>query len=575
LHYAVSLATRIRMTYDLTPIHAPRAAGWTLRVLTSLVESRITGPLLSRRILGDAGILAMRSVPADEPLSVGPPLPGTAASNALAPGESLSTKDLEPATGTAGEGFRFETAADFAAAYRSRECTPLDVAERVLDWTQATEQHTPAMRIFIHQQEADVRAQAEASAKRWASGTQLGPLDGIPVAVKDELDQKGYRTTVGTRFLGAIPASEDATVVARLRAAGAILIGKTNMHEMGMGVTGLNPHHGACRNPYDPSRAPGGSSSGPAAAVAVGLCPIAVGADGGGSIRIPAALCGVVGLKPTFGRVSEHGAAPLCWSVAHVGPIAATVRDAALGYAMMAGPDARDGNTLKQPNPSLRGLNNQDLSGVRIGIYDPWFRDADDEVVARCVEAVDRLVAAGAERCSVEIPELGLLRAVHLVTIVSEMASAHARYFPAHRRDYGCDTRLNLALARSLKATDYVQAQQHRRRLCAHFQRVLSEVDVLVTPATGCTAPLIPEDALVTGESNLVVTERVMRFSPPANLTGLPALSVPVGADGAGLPVGLQLLGRPWDEALLLRLGSVVERESSCAQPTVYRRLLS
>ena len=564
------------MTYDLTPMKAPRSAGGLLRFLTAIIESPLTGKLLSKKLLTDAGIIALRSVPAAEALGVNTDFPGVPGPDALSgSGPELDASVFDTEWPAVGGDFQFETADDFRRAYRDGRTTPVEVARRVLAWTAATEAMDPRMRVFIAQDEPDVMALAEASAKRWADGAPLTALDGVPVAIKDELDQRGYPTTVGTRFLGTSPATQDATPVARLRAAGAVLIGKTNMHEIGMGVTGLNPHHGACRNPYDPAHATGGSSSGPAAAVAAGLCPVAIGADGGGSIRIPAALCGIVGLKPTFGRVSEHGAAPLCWSVAHVGPMAATVRDTALGYALVAGPDPADPNTLRQPAPNLLGFGDTDLSGVTIGLYPEWFEHATPDVVAACRAAVAALEAAGATVREVDIPELGLLRAAHLVTIVSEMASAHAKYLPTHRKDYGLDTRLNMALARALKATDYVHAQRLRRRLCGHFDSVLEDVDVLVTPATARTAPALPADALQSGESNLEVTEQIMRFSAPANLTGLPGLSVPAGYDAAGLPIGLQIMGRHWDEALLLRLGLVVEQAVNRRAPKVHRRLLA
>jgi Asp-tRNA(Asn)/Glu-tRNA(Gln) amidotransferase A subunit family amidase len=231
-----------------------------------------------------------------------------------------------------GPGYRFETVADFARAYRGGQLSPVDVARRLADACSSLDERDPAMQLLIAQDADDLMAQAEASAARFAAGEPLGVFDGVPVAVKDELDQVPYPTTVGTAFLGRESADEDATVAARFRAQGALLFGKTAMHEIGIGVTGLNPHHGTPRNPYDPGHFTGGSSSGPAAVVAAGLCPVAIGADGGGSIRTPAALCGISGLKATYGRISEHGAYPLCWSVGHVGPLAATVLDTALAY---------------------------------------------------------------------------------------------------------------------------------------------------------------------------------------------------------------------------------------------------
>ncbi len=562
--------------YDLRSLKAPRAAGKLLRAFVALVENPATGGLLADKLLTDAGVTAFRSLPVAGPPDPVPPAFDQASPPASA--EAYAEPDLEALAEDLPElpagGFRPETAVDIARAYREGKTDPVKVAERCLDIVRQSEQREPAMRLLIAQRQDDLMQQAEASAERFRRGEPRGPLDGVPVAVKDELDQVPYPTTVGTRFLGTEPASADAEAVARLRATGALLLGKANMHEIGLGVTGLNPHHGSARNPYDPARATGGSSSGSAAAVAAGLCPIAVGADGGGSVRIPAALCGVVGLKATFGRVSEHGAAELCWSVAHVGPIGATVADVALGYAVMAGPDPKDPNTLRQPEPDFDEVAQQDLSGLRLGYYRPWFEHAEPTVVSACEKLVGKLTEAGAELRDIAIPELGVLRTAHLITIISEMATAHLQHHARHRQAYALDTRLNLALARKLQAYDYVHAQRHRARLCRHFARAFAEVDAIVTPATGRTAPPLPLDALQSGESNLAVTDAIMRFSPAANLVGFPAIAVPAGYDELGLPVGLQIMGRPWQERVLLRIAAVAEQQVTRRPPKAHYRYL-
>ena len=408
-------------------------------------------------------------------------------------------------------------------------------------------------------------------------------LDGIPLAVKDEVDQRGYVTTAGTSFFRAHgKATTDSTVVARLREKGAVLVGKTNMHELGIGVTGLNPHHGSARNPYDPACFTGGSSSGSASAVAAGLVPAAIGADGGGSIRIPAALCGIVGLKPTWSRVSEAGAVDLCWSVAHLGPMAGSAQDAAILFAAIAGDDPRDPHTLHRPKVDVRHLlptaasgsaNDEivDLKGLKFGVFDPWFDDADPSVVAACRAGVDQLRALGAEIVSIEIPHLELFRLAHLVTIVSEMAASQMHDYEAHAKDYALDTRLNLALARGLTALDYVQAQRVRAHACAVFGEILTGVDAILTPTVGCVSEPIPEDALALGESNLRLTSKIMRFAGPANLTGLPAISFPIGYDDNGLPIGLQAMGNAFEEGLLLKVAIASESFVSRRRPRVFQ----
>jgi len=320
-------------------------------------------------------------------------------------------------------------------------------------------------------------------------------------------------------------------VVRRLRAAGAVLVGKTNMHEIGMGATGHNTHHGAARNPYDLDRAAGGSSGGSAAAVAAGLCPAAVGADGGGSIRIPAALCGLVGLKPTFGRVSERGAAPLCWSLAHIGPLAASADDAALLYMLMAGKDPADPSTWHQPAPTVQ----PDLRGLTLGVFRPWFEDADPAVVTACSGL---LVALGAKVVEIQLPELGIAAIAHMVTIAAEMATSQQAHFLDRQRDY---------------------------------MQALQQVDAIVTPAVAGVAPRLTPEALLAGESDLVLLDRLLRFARPANLTGLPAIAFNAGYDADGLPIGMQAIGRPWGEATLLAIARAAEQVVPRRAPAIYQ----
>ncbi|MBI4787730.1 MAG: amidase [Chloroflexi bacterium] len=538
-------------TYDLKSVKLPRLAGSGLRVFVGLLENPLTrGPLVAK-LLKDGGIIALRELQIDDPPTFAPFL----AAASFAPGNLTL-----PPRGEKQKGFAFATVEDYAEAYRCNATNPEQIAERVLQAIDESNARSPALRAIIACQRDDVLAQARASARRFREGKPLGIFDGVPVAIKDEVDMVPYPTTVGTRFLGSAPAREDSTVVARMRAAGALLIGKANMHEIGIGVTGLNPHHGAARNPYNVNHYTGGSSSGPAAAVAAGLCPVAIGADGGGSIRIPSAFCGLVGIKATYTRVSEFGAAPLTWSMGHLGPLAWTARDAALAYAVLAGPDPKDPNTLRQPAPTLEGFDHLDLSGVTLGVFTPWFEHASPAMVEKCKELLKGLEGMGARVREIEIPELEPARVAHVVTIVSEMMAALQRYAAEHSKDYGLDVRANLALAREFTSRDYIQAQRVRTRTIAHFNRALEQVDAIVTPTTGCTAPPIPPDALPDGESDLTTLTEVMRFATLGNLTGLPAISIPAGYDPQGLPVGLQAIGRAWQEHLLLRLANAAEQ---------------
>ncbi|MEW5868725.1 MAG: amidase [Chloroflexota bacterium] len=556
--------------YDLKSVKLPYLSGIALHLFVGLLESPL-GALLRPSLFRSAGITWLRQQDFGEP-PTSQPLHFTGALHTQP--LSMPASEWPAAPAAPAPGFHFASVHDYARAYREGRVTPEEVAHQVLEAIQASDAASPSLRAFIAVEQQDVLEQARQSSQRIQAGQPLSVLDGVPVAVKDEVDMRPYPTTVGTAFLGNSPATQDATVVARLRAAGALLIGKTNMHEIGIGVTGLNPIHGTPRNPYAPQHYTGGSSSGSAAAVAAGLCPLALGADGGGSIRIPAAFCGIVGLKPTFGRVSEHGAAPLCWSVAHLGPLAASVSDLTLGYALLAGPDPADPVSLHQPPPSLAGWDNLNLSDLTLGVYWPWFRHATSGVVAACEAMLAAFERLGGRLREVEIPDLEAARVAHTLTIAGEMAQALSSTYAGHHHQHGPDVRINLALARAFTTCDYVQAQRLRTRLLAHFDRAFESVDAILTPATGLPAPAIPAAALQGGESDLTTLVEIMRFATPANLAGLPAISFPAGYNPAGLPIGMQAIGRAWQEPTLLRLALAAEQTVERQKPQIYYPIL-
>ena len=557
--------------YDLKSVRLPYLAGPLLRLFVTLLESPLRGLLLPN-LFRSAGIARLREQQIDEPPTLHPiHARGTLTSEA----GSVPQDEWPGPPAQSGPGFHFATVHDYARAYREGKTTPAEVAHKVLEAIGASNAADPPLRAIIAVEREDVLRQARAATERIKNGQPLSTFDGVPVAVKDEVDVVPYPTTVGTAFLGKSPAGEDATVVARMRAAGALLIGKANMHEIGIGVTGLNPHHGTPRNPYNPDHYTGGSSSGPGAAVASGLCPVAIGADGGGSIRIPSSFCGLVGLKPTFGRVSEFGAAPLAWSVAHLGPLAATATDAALAFGVMAGPDPKDHISLHQPPPTLAGWNNPDLSDLTLGVYWPWFRHAKADVVSACESLLKEFEDRGAQVREVVIPNLENARVAHTITIAGEMSQAMGRYYADHRREHGLDVRTNLALARAFTTRDYIQAQRARTQLMTNFNRALEQVDVIITPTTGLTAPAIPPAALPHGESDLTTLTEIMRFTTQANFTGLPAISFPAGYNEAGLPIGMQAIGRAWQEQILLRLALAAEQTVERQAPQMYYEILA
>lgn len=555
--------------YDLKSVKLPYLAGGLLKLFASLVEGPLKG-LLTPSLFESAGLNWLRTQRFDESPTFHP-IHHTGELQTEA--ASVPEKDF-PQKASAMKGFQFAGIHDYAKAYRDGTTTPEAVARNVLDAIAASDKHDPALRAFIAVNHEDVMKQAKESTARFNAGNPLSIFDGVPIAVKDEMDMTPYPTTVGTSFLGKSPAAEDATVVARLRSAGALLVGKTNMHEIGINVTGLNPHHGTTRNPYNTGHYTGASSSGSATAVAAGLVPAAIGADGGGSIRIPSSFCGLVGLKATFGRVSEFGAFPLCWSVAHIGPIAASATDAALTYALIAGPDPKDEMSLHQPLPSLAGWDDLNLKGLKIGIYRQWFRHADAETVAACESMLKEYEKMGCEIVEIVIPNLEANRVAHSITILGEMAQSMEATYAEHHQEHALDVRINLALARQFSSTDYIAAQRIRTRIINHFNTAFQKADVILTPTTGVPAPEIKKGALPDGESDLSTTIEIMRFVTAGNLTGLPAVSFPVGYTQKNLPIGLQVIGKAWDEKTLLRLALAAEQVIERKAPQVHYKIL-
>lgn len=553
-------------TYRRDPVKAPVLKGFAFRTFVKVLESP-AGRLLLDKLTADSGIGVFREADLGTYSPVQEPLPWPAHVPARRPAEALVEEAAKAAAKPKGPAL--ETAADFAKAYREGKTDPTQVVRRLEGHIRELDEGPHRLALFISRKPDELAKAAEESAERLRRGSARGPLEGVPVVVKDELDMAGFVTTLGTRFRTEV-AQKDATVVARLKAAGALVLGKANMHEIGILPIGHNSWYGVCRNPWDRSRHTGGSSSASAAAVACGLAPISIGCDGGGSIRIPAALCGVVGLKATWNRISELGVPPLCWNVGHAGPLGQTVGDVAAAYAAIAGPDIDEPITTRQPPPHLEGLADGNLKGVRLGICRPYFEDAEPDVVKACQRAVDACVAAGATVVEVPPPDLPLITWSHRIIIYSEMAAAMMKPMAEDTTRFGLDVRVSLAIGRHYGSTDVVHAMRYRARLTHELLAQLKHVDAFVTPTTGCTAPPIPEDAQPDGESNLPLVDPLMRFAAQGNLTGFPALSVPAGYDARGLPVGVQFMGRPWEEHLLFRLGRVVEASVERRLPAVH-----
>ena len=412
--------------------------------------------------------------------------------------------------------------------------------------------------ISVYEQARDV---AKASEMLIAAGHDLGPLHGIPLALKDNIALKGLRTTAGSKILADWLPDADATVAARLRSAGAVFLGKLNMHEFAWGGTSDNPHYGAVRNPWNPARFPAGSSGGSGAAVAARMCWGALGTDTGGSIRLPSAINGIVGIRPTYGRVSNSGIIPLAWSMDTAGPMTRTVEDCALMFSVIAGHDPNDPTTAKVPvQDYLAGLH-QGIKGLRIGVVPGYFfHHLQQPVYSAIKTALSTFESLGAVTKEVDIKNIHGNISAQLTIESCEPSAYHQRWMRERPQDYGDDVRTLLEAGEMLLATHYIQAQRYRSLLRQEFMDAFRQVDIFVCPT-------LPFTATEVGAMHVVIEngveesmlEAIMQYTGVPSLTGLPSLAVPCGFDHDGLPIGMQIIGRPFDEATLFQAGSAFQ----------------
>ncbi len=457
----------------------------------------------------------------------------------------------------------FASIVELAPLVARKKISPVELAQAMLE---RIRQINPRLNAYLTIKMERALAQARRAEKEILRGRARGPLHGIPIALKDNIWTCGVRTTAGSKILADFVPQEDATVTRRLWRAGAVLLGKTNLHEFAYGVTTNNAHYGPTRNPWDLRRIPGGSSGGTGAALAAGLCYGSVGSDTGGSIRIPAALCGVVGLKPTFGRVSCHGVVPLAKSFDVAGPLARTVEDVAILLAAIGGADRLDATTARLRVPDYAaGLHSRGRK-LRLG----WPREYFWERLDPQVRAITEKAARGFEKLGVIMEEVSLPHIGDSVEPSTQIALAEARHyhesqgwFPARAADYSEEVRKRLEMGADVRATDYIRALETMRVVRADFDSVLARVDAIVAPATPFAAPEIGQKVVRLGDEEEPVRGALVRMNRPANFTGLPAISVPCGFTESGLPVGLQLIGRAFDEAGLLRLAHLYEQSHS------------
>lgn len=468
------------------------------------------------------------------------------------------------------------TSASIVARFRDGSLTPSEITRRVIEAARAS-RGVPNRDPFVAVDEKRALADAAASDERWKAGKTRSDLDGVPIGVKDHVDVEGYATRNGARWTPEVAAAADAPIVAELRAAGAIVVGKLHQHELGLGATGISPHFLAPRNPHDLDRCPGGSSSGSGAAVAMGLVPIAVAADGGGSIRIPASLNGVFGIKPTFGRISRTAADLDGGTLAVAGPIASSVADLDLFLRHTCARDARDRSMDDAPPLDLAALDRAksgEWRKIKLGIVAGEIADADADVAAAFERVLSsKEVADAFERVDVVVPSMRFARPIGYVTFGVEVAAAHREDLRKHRTSMGLDVRLIMALGERLTGDRFLHAQRHRARLRRDVDEALRKVDLLVLPTTGCTAPKIHPEAEQTGEVDDAGTAKLTRYTFMANLCGLPASNAPIGVDRSGMPIGLQLVGAAFDEPAVLAAMYALERAGIAACPEARNRV--
>ncbi|XP_048233227.1 fatty acid amide hydrolase-like isoform X2 [Ricinus communis] len=546
-------------------VKAPRMAGFLVKVFAWFLESWIFGPLLLYFLKRNNLIhkLVSNAELEESPLYV-----------PLHPFEELNEKQVEHvdnklcppervqkavecvplSLSSSNLAFRRYSIMDYSKAYSSGEITPLTVAERLIGAIGESCSPSLDMAFFISYNVEDILRQARESTQRYQKGEPISVLDGVPVAIKDEIDCTPYPTTGGTKWLQRFrPCKSDAYCVMCLRLCGAIIVGKTNMHELGAGTSGINPHYGATRNPYDANKISGGSSSGSAAVVAAGLCPVALGVDGGGSVRMPAALCGVVGFKPTFGRVPHSGVLPLNWTVGMVGVLSGTIEDAFIIYAAINGQlDSNEPSAIPPPKlyfPILKSTS--PVSSITLARY--------------------------GETTEVTIPEIEAMRLAHYLTIGSECTASLSPYLAKlNTSELGWDARVALCVYGAFTGKDYIKAQKLRNREMQFHKHIFAKADVIVTPTTGVTAYPILNDAIKTGELDYINGAALVRYQIAGNFLGLPAVTVPVGYDKMGLPIGLQFIGKPWSEPTLIHIAYAMQalRISDYRKPQIFYDLL-
>lgn len=538
--------------FDLPP--APRMSGGLLRSVVAAASAQPVRRTLAALMRKDLGIAAALALPAamrgPQPLSVRP--------LRARDRHERASQDLGAPEATGA----IPTAARWHSVYESGDMTPVRVVECAIVEARRLAAAKPTMGCFTMIDESGAMRDARASAERWAKGDPIGPLDGVIVPIKEEVDIEGCGYRLGTSFVPARNDASDGTSVARLRAAGAIILGHTMMTEMGMSPLGGNVQREMPRNAHAIDRVAGGSSTGSAVAVASGLCPVALGSDGGGSVRIPSCFNGLFGIKPTFGRISRHGDG-FGGTMDHLGALGASTRDLAIFLDALSGPDPEDEITHATPVPDpgafLEAIG-RGVEGLRIGILPSEMSAADGPVQEACREALAALEKEGAVLVDVGMPLAEHAPGVGYLTIGVETYSSLLGARRDHWDEMGPDLQLLIRIISTFDAGDYLDAQGLRATLRSQAADLLREVDVLALPTTVAVAPEVTAFDLAQGFADTPDLQAACRFAFFGNLTGLPCGTAPVGSGEAGLPLGLQIVADAFDDATVLQVLAHLER---------------
>ena len=443
---------------------------------------------------------------------------------------------------------------DVAQRLRSKKVSPVEVTQACLDRIQAVEDKLTAFVLLTADAAMEAARQAE---REIAAGQWKGELHGVPVALKDLYDIKGLPTTSSSKVRANYVAADDSACTTRLQQAGAVIVGKTHTHEFAYGIS--TP---TTRNPWNIEHMPGGSSGGSAAVLAARGCYMGMGSDTGGSIRIPASVCGTVGLKPTYGRVSRYGVTSLSWSLDHVGPLTRTVADAAVCLSALAGHDPRDPGSADEPVTDYAAALDKGVKGLRLGVpMNYYFDHLDPELEALVRAAIDRLRTEGVKIRDIEIPLADQIMAVEFGLCLPEASAYHMEMLRERPDDYQEDVRLFLEAGEMVPATRYIQALRVRQVMKDAWRRLFDQVDAVIAPAVASPATKVGQKTVTWSDgTEEPITPLFVRLSAPANVTGLPAMAVPCGFTQAGLPVGFQVIGRPFDEMTVIRIGDAYQR---------------